>query len=159
VPDERERVEHALVLAYRYLNARERTATEVRRHLERKEIDAVSCGEALERLAEAGYVDDVRFARLFVQDKRELEEWGSERIRHGLLARGIDPELVEQTLADRGTVEETTELDCALAVLSRRFPSPPHERRERDRALRLLIRKGYEPDLALEALAAYARGG
>jgi regulatory protein len=159
VADEQERLEHALALAYRYLNPRERTAAEVHRHLERKGLDAVSCGEALERLAEAGSVDDARFARLFVQDKRELGEWGSERIRHGLLARGIDPELVEETLADWGKVEKTTELERALALLSRRFPSPPHERRGRDRALGLLIRKGYDADVALDALEAYARGG
>jgi regulatory protein len=159
VPDEQEHLEHALGLAYRYLNPRERTAAEVRRHLERKGVDAASSDGALELLIQEGYVNDARFARLFVQDKRELEEWGSERIRSGLLARGIDPEMVREALADRGVVEETTELARALALLSRRFPSPPHERRERDRALGLLIRKGYDPDMALDALAAYARGG
>ncbi len=37
---------------------------------------------------EQGYLDDARFARMFVADKRELEQWGRERIRRGLLARG-----------------------------------------------------------------------
>ncbi len=157
MPDDQERLQHALALAYRYLNRRERTTTEVRRHLERKAVDATSCERALEVLIEEGSVDDARFARLFVQDKRELEEWGRERIRQGLLARGVDGGLVEEALADGPPAEETTELDRALALLSRRFPAPPHERRERDRALGLLIRKGYDPDLALDALAAYAR--
>jgi regulatory protein len=159
VSDEQERLEHALALAYRYLNPRERTSAEVRRHLERNGVDTVSRDEAVELLAEQGYVDDARFAQLFVQDKRELGEWGSERIRHGLLARGIDRELILDALVDREAVEETTELERALTLLSRRFPSPPHERRERDRALGLLIRKGYDPELALEALTAYATAG
>ncbi len=159
MPDEQERLEHALGLAFRYLNPRERTAAEIHRHLERKGVDTVISDAALELLIQEGYIDDTRFARLFVQDKRELEEWGSDRIRNGLLARGIEPELVSETLADQETVEETTELDRALAVLSRRFPSPPQERRERDRALGLLIRKGYDPELALDALLAYAKGG
>jgi len=159
VPDEQERLEHALALAYRYLNPRERTSAEVRRHLERKAVDAASVDAALELLIQEGYIDDAKFARLYVQDKRELAEWGSDRISHGLLARGIDPELIQKALADREAAEETTELERALALLGRRFPSPPHERRERDRALGLLIRKGYDPDLALDALAAYASGG
>ena len=159
MPHEQERLEDALALAYRYLNARERTAAEVRRNLERKGVDAVSTSEAVELLIQQGYIDDARFARVFVEDKRELQEWGSERIQNGLLARGIDPELIHEALADRAAVEETTELERALALLSRRFPSPPHERRERDRALGLLVRKGYDPELALDALAAYARGG
>jgi len=157
MPDDQERLQHALALAYRYLNRRERTTTEVRRHLERKAVDATSCEWALEVLTEEGSVGDARFARLFVQDKRELEEWGRERIRQGLLARGVDRELVEEALSEPAPIEEATELDRAVALLSRRFQAPPRERRERDRALGLLIRKGYDPDLALDALVAYAR--
>jgi len=159
MPDDQERLQHALALAYRYLNRRERTTTEVRRHLERKAVDATSCEWALEVLTEEGSVGDARFARLFVQDKRELEEWGRERIRQGLLARGVDRELVEEALSEPAPIEEATELDRAVALLSRRFQVPPCERRERDRALGLLIRKGYDPDLALDALVAYARSG
>jgi len=159
MPDDQERLQHALALAYRYLNRRERTTTEVRRHLERKAVDATSCEWALEVLTEEGSVGDARFARLFVQDKRELEEWGRERIRQGLLARGVDRELVEEALSEPAPIEEATELDRAVALLSRRFQAPPRERRERDRALGLLIRKGYDPDLALDALVAYARSG
>ena len=159
MPDDQERLQHALALAYRYLNRRERTTTEVRRHLERKAVDATSCEWALEVLTEEGSVGDARFARLFVQDKRELEGWGRERIRQGLLARGVDRELVEEALSEPAPNEEATELDRAVALLSRRFQVPPCERRERDRALGLLIRKGYDPDLALDALVAYARSG
>ncbi len=34
---------------------------------------------------------------------------------------------------------------------------PPRERRDRDRALGMLIRKGYDSELALDALAAHVR--
>jgi regulatory protein len=168
VPVEHERLQHALRLAYRYLNRRERTASEVRRHLERNGIDAAGCERALEVLTEEGTIDDARFARLFVQDKRELAEWGRERIRQGLLTRGVDRELVEDALdadPERGwdgapetsTDPHQAELDRAVGVLSRRFPASPRERRDRDRALGLLIRKGYDPEVALDALTAYAR--
>ncbi|MGH2886826.1 MAG: hypothetical protein ACRDPA_29725, partial [Solirubrobacteraceae bacterium] len=55
--------------------------------------------------------------------------------------------------------EEETELDRALAVLRRRFPTPPADRRDRERAFGVLVRKGYESELALDALAAHVRGG
>jgi regulatory protein len=51
-----------------------------------------------------------------------------------------------------------SELDRALGLLRRRFPDPPQDRRDRNRALGMLLRKGYESELALDALAAYARG-
>jgi regulatory protein len=152
-----ERLEHALRLAYRLLNARERTVSEMRRQLERKGVDANTREHAIETLGELGYLDDQRFARLFIADKRELEHWGEDRIRSWLLSRGIDRELVESQLEIRGTDDET-ELDRALSLLRRRFPVPPRECRERDRALGVLLRKGYDAELALDALTAYARG-
>ena len=161
-----ERLQKALDLAYAYLNPRERTVQEVRLRLHRRGVSAEVTEEALEVLAGQGFLDDARFARLFVGDKRRLEQWGSERIRRGLLARGIDRALAEAALAeseddDDGAAsgdEPETELERALAVLRRRFPDPPQDRRDRNRALGLLLRKGYETELALDALSAHARG-
>jgi regulatory protein len=162
-----ERLQQALDLAYAYLNPRERTVREVRLRLQRRGVSAEVTEEALQVLADQGFLDDVRFARLFVADKRRLEQWGSERIRRGLFDRGIDRALAEAALAETeddadtaaGAEEPKTELERALAVLRRRFPEPPQDRRDRNRALGLLLRKGYETELALDALSAHARGG
>jgi len=144
----------ALTLAYRYLNRRDRTETEVRAHLEGKGIDPGDVEQVIATLQDQGFVDDARYARLLAEDKRNLEGWGSERIRRTLSARGIDSELIEDALAADGDQQgTTTEIDRAVAVLSRRFPTPPRERRERDRALAVLLRKGYDVELALDALA------
>jgi regulatory protein len=157
-----EKLQRALDLGYAYLNRRERTVAEVRTQLERKGVSPELIGPAVQTFAEQGFLDDERFARLFVSDKRELEQWGSERIRRGLLARGVERELAERALApggggpDLSGDEEPTELDRALEILRRRFPAPPRERRERERALGVLLRKGYESELALDALTAYA---
>ena len=48
-------------------------------------------------------------------------------------------------------------MERALELLRRRFPAPAGDRRERDRALGVLVRKGYDVDLALDAIAAHAR--
>jgi regulatory protein len=158
-----EKLQRALDIGYAYLNRRARTVCEVRAQLERKGVSAELVDAAVQTLAEQGFLNDERFAELFVCDKRELEQWGSERIRRGLLARGIERELAQRALAPGGGEglgvgdEEPTELQRALALLSRRFPTPPRERRDRDRALGVLLRKGYESELALDALSAYAR--
>jgi regulatory protein len=141
-------------LAYRYLNRRERTVSEVRQRLEREELDAATVSEAIATLTEQGYLDDSRFARLFTEDKRQLEQWGSDRIRRTLRERGLDAELIETALAEQAT---ESELEQALELLRRRCSAPPADRRERDRALGLLLCKGYEMELALDALTAYGR--
>ena len=49
-----------------------------------------------------------------------------------------------------------TELDAAVALLRRRVPEPPTTPRERDRALGILVRKGYDLELAHDALRRHA---
>jgi regulatory protein len=166
VVSEEERLQKALDLAYAYVNPRDRTVSEVRGRLERRGVSEAVSEEVIRILGEQGFLDDTRFARLFVADKRALEQWGSERIRRGLLSRGIDRHLVDAALAedpaadgrDDGVGGSLSELDRALALLRRRFPEPPQDRRDRNRALGMLLRKGYESELALDALAAHARG-
>jgi regulatory protein len=158
---EEEQLQRALDLAYAYINRRDRTVSEVVAQLERKGVSERLREAAVQTVSEQGFLNDERFARLFVSDKRELEQWGSERIRRGLLARGIDRDLADAALAESPAddADEESELDRALALLRRRFPNPPQDRRERDRALGVLLRKGYESELAVDALAAHARGG
>jgi regulatory protein len=146
-------LERALALAYRHLGRRERTAAEVLRYLEDRDFAPAVAAEAVAELRELGTIDDARYARLFAQDKRELEGWGSERIDRTLRERGLDRELIAAAL---GAQDREQELEQALGLLRRRCPEPPTDRRERDRALGILLRKGYESDLALEALQLHA---
>jgi regulatory protein len=159
--DADESLQRARELSYAFLNRRDRTLSEVSLHLERKGVGPELVEHAVRELCEQGLLDDARFARLFVSDKRELEQWGSERIRRGLISRGIERGLAEAALSSCGEAGtgEPSELERALELLRRRYPSLPEDRRERERALGVLLRKGYESDLALDALSAYARDG
>ena len=142
-------------LAFRHLSRRERTVTEMRDHLLGRGVDVTTVEEVVEQLADDGYLDDARYARFFTEDKRALEDWGNQRISEALLARGIDRDLVAETLGGSG--DHKGELERALVLLRRRFTGPPRDRRERERALGVLLRKGYDTELALDALSAYAR--
>lgn len=152
--DPETRVQHALDLAYRHLAKRDRTEVEVRRHLTGKGVGEAVVNQAVGALEEQGYLDDARFARRFAEDRRALDSWGADRIEQRLLAVGIAPEVVVAALADQ---PPAAELDAAVALLRRRFPAPPADDRERNRALGLLIRRGYELELAHEAIKTLTR--
>lgn len=152
-PGPEDRLQDALDRSYRYLAARDRTEHEIRRHLERVGVEADTIEDAVRILTELAYLDDARFAVRFAQDKRELDAWGAERIERRLTALGVDRDHIRAALADQ---EAGGERERALALLRKRFPEPLSDRRSRDRALGVLLRKGYEPDLALEALAAHS---
>jgi regulatory protein len=152
--DDRERErERAIQLGHRAVGSRERTVAELRTYLERKRVEPEAIDDAVAELREAGLLDDARYAHRFAEDKRELERWGSERIARELHRRGIPPDLIEAAIADQG---REAELQTALMVLQQRVP-PPSNDRERDRAWRLLIRRGYEPELAYEAVRRHER--
>lgn len=149
-----ERLERALDLAYRHLARRDRTVLEVRRHLVSRGVDGDTVEAALAELAVQGYLDDARYAARFAEDRRSIDAWGGERIARRLLDAGVAREHVEAALRDR---EQTEELEAAVAVLRRRLPEPPRTDRARERALGLLVRRGYELELAYEAVRAFER--
>jgi regulatory protein len=146
----------ALAVAYEFINARERTVAEVRARLERAELPAGEIEAAIAELVEFGYLDDARYARVFAQDKRALESWGADRIARTLAARGVERELIAAALDGWGGDADRVR---AIELLRRRFESPPADLRACERALGVLIRKGYASEIAYEAVRAWAGAG
>lgn len=147
-------LERALELSYRHLGRRERTEAQLRRHLATREIRDATIDATVQELMRQGYLDDARYARVFTEDRRSLDGWGSARIENKLLAAGVDRELVVNTLGGRDPADE---LDAAVALLRRRYRELPATEREYERALALLVRKGYDLELAYDAVRAFAR--
>ncbi len=147
----------AISIAFAYLNRRERTVAEVRARLAKAECPEPEAEAAIAELLEVGSLDDARYARVFIEDKRTLESWGTERIQRALLERGIDRDIVASAFTSAGG-EAESELDRALELLSRRLPVPAADPRERERAFGMLVRKGYESEVAADAVRVWARG-
>lgn len=154
VMDPELRLQHALDVAYRYLGHRDRTVVEVRRHLEAKRVEPDTIDAAVGELERCGYLDDARYAQRFAEDRRTLDGWGRERIERKLLACGVDRDLVAAAVDGQDGEDE---LAAALALLERRFPQPLDSDRDRERALGHLVRKGYELELAYDAVRAHER--
>jgi regulatory protein len=150
------RLQRALDAAYRYLARRDRTVAEVRRHLETQRCEPDAIEQAVADLVEAGYLDDARYARTFAEDRRALDAWGPDRIARKLGQIGIAAELIEAALSDRDAEDE---LVAAVDLLRHRLRYPPEDDRGRDRALGLLVRRGYALELAYDAIRRFEREG
>ena len=153
-PTAQEEDRRAVELGLRAVSARERTVAELRTYLERKRVEPSAIEAAVAELSAAGLLDDARYARRFAQDKQELHRWGLERIDRELHKRGVAPAVVEEALA---ATTRSDELSAATSLLRERFGAPRDDR-ERDRAWRLLVRRGYEPEIAYEAVRELGRG-
>src|SRR3954471_455803 len=147
------RREEAFDAAWRFLARRDRTEAEVRARLERNDVEPALVEEVLGTLRADGYLDDAGYARRFAEDRRNLDGWGTERIERRLAELGVDRDHIRQALAGDDGHDE---LDAACELLARRFPEPPETPRDRERALGFLVRKGYELELAHDALRRHA---
>jgi regulatory protein len=151
--DPEARLQHARDLAWRALNRRERTTTEMARLLAGKRVEPSAIETVVGELREQGYLDDASYARRFAEDRRRLDAWGADRIERKLLSLGVDRELVAAALGEQGQEDE---MAAASELLARRFPAPPETPRDRDRALGMLVRKGYDLELAYDVLRRHA---
>lgn len=146
--------ERAIDLAYKAVARRDLTVAELRAGLERKHVPPEAIADAVEELRATGFLDDARYAIQFAEDKRELEQWGRDRIAQDLRRRGIAPQLIDAAVS---THDRDSELRTALLLLKERYKEAPRNDRDRDRAWQMLVRRGYTPDLAYDAIRIWER--
>jgi regulatory protein len=144
-------LDDALARCYRHLGRRDHSVAELRRRLERAELGASAIDAALAIVSEQGYLNDTRYARTLAADRRRIDGWGAERIRTRLEVAGIERDLIEEVLAGQ---DPASELAAAAALLERRCPGRLTNDRARQRAFAILIRAGYDSDLAYDAIRA-----
>jgi len=141
-------------IALRLLAVRPRSRWELEERLRRRGIDQAAVDAVLHRLAGAGYVDDLRFARAWTQSRLALRPCGAVRLRRELLRKGVAPGVVDQAL--RETFAETGERELALEVArarARRYRSAEPEVAYR-RLAGVLQRRGFSPGVVAEAVRA-----
>ena len=144
--------EAAVGKALAALARRERTTTEMRDWLVERGVPGEVAEDAIAELVEIGALDDERFAHAFAADKRELSGWGAERIEAALVERGIGRSLAERA----GFEPRSEELSRATELaLSRREDLGDERARSRVRAY--LTRRGFEYELAYDAIREAAK--
>jgi regulatory protein len=125
--------------ALRLLQRRLRSRAELRAALKRRGLALPEITAVLSDLELAGWIDDRRFARLWVRDRMTLRPRGARALQAELRARGVSAEIINETLA--ALISPETEEDAALDVT----------RRKVERLRRL------PPDVARRRLAGWLR--
>ena len=143
----------AFEVALAALRRRERATLELATWLAKRGYGSEEIETTIGRLTEAGELDDERFARRYAEDKRELRGWGADRIRESLASRGIAPELAEAALEEDSHDAQVARASDLLARRRR----PLEADADRARALGYLTRRGYEYEVAYEAIRLAAR--
>jgi regulatory protein len=137
-----------LSLALKALGQKERTVAEMGSWLRARGVEPNEVEDVVDRLICDGVLDDGRYAQRYAEDKRQIKRWGNGRIRAALLDRGISAEDAEQAL---GEADGGQEIERALELLGDRGAALT-DALERQRALALLVRRGYDSEVAYEAI-------
>jgi regulatory protein len=140
-----------LEAALRFLEARQRSADEVRQRLLLQGYRVTMVDGAIARLTELGMLDDATFARAWVESRDRARPRGERVLRQELRRKGIDRAIVDETLSDREVERPDADEAAARRLLERhasvlaRVADP---RARRQRAYALLARNGFDPEVA-----------
>lgn len=149
-----------LAAAARFLEARSRSVTELRRRLTGAGYRPGLVEGAIERLLELGMLDDRAFAEAWIASRDRARPRGERVLRQELVQKGIDRSLIHELLEERRTGEEgeatEPDLEAARRLLERNARSLARvadPRQRRARAYALLARNGFDPDVCSDVAA------
>ena len=141
---------HAVLLerAYALLARRDHARAELKRKLRRYDPPPEVLEGVIAHLAERGYLDDVRFARVVTGSLTRAGSHGPAAIRAKLQARGVDRGLIDDALEGA-----EADWDEACLALARKRSEDLEDPRARDRVVRFLLRRGFPPGVVFQTLA------
>ncbi|WP_322795237.1 regulatory protein RecX [Tepidiforma sp.] len=143
-----ERRANAHEAALRLLDARPRSEHEMRTRLALRGFDPDTIAAEIDRLRGAGLLDDQRFARAWVEDRKRVSPRGTAMLRYELLGRGIDPEAVDAAVDGIDDLETATRLALRRG---QRYTGLPHEE-FLAKVGGFLRRRGFDYQVTAEAL-------
>jgi regulatory protein len=133
-----------LVLAY--VARRTRSEWELRDYFRRKEIDEEAGEQILTRLKGYGYVNDLSFARSWVENRRLLKPVSKRRLLLELRQKHVSVEIARQVLAE----DETTDRDTLRQLVERKRKQSRYQ--DDQKLMQYLVRQGYSYDDVKSAL-------
>jgi regulatory protein len=130
----------------------EHSSGQVRVKLQMWKVPEEWIDRILATLKEQKFVDDRRYASLFVKDKFRLNKWGKVKIAHLLRQHGIGEEMIRFSLEeiDEGEYYELCRslIRSKSATLKERNPYA-----RKGKLFRYASSKGFEPDLIYRVIA------
>ena len=140
--------------ATRTLGRQMRSESDLRR-LMRARVEPGERGDAaiaavVARLREYGYLDDAAFAETYARLRQENQKLGVRRVRQDLQQKGVNQELIAETLEAR--YGQTNEEALARQQLERKRIKKPENEKETARVMRRLVTAGFSTGVIYKIL-------
>ena len=135
----------------RYCSGAERCEHDVRLKLARYQLPNNLVDEIIHLLKKEKYIDELRYAKAFVNDKSKFQKWGRFKITLGLKQKHIAENIIEEAL------ENYSDDDCRKNLydeLSKKLRSLPKASNYelKGKLYRFAASRGFENDIILEVI-------
>lgn len=129
--------------ALKYINYRERSEEEVRRHLTKHDIDETVILQTISRLRRSGLIDDQRFARSWVENRLYFRPRSRRALTYELRFKGISEDTIQIVLDG---IDESEMAYQAAVKQSRKYRNTEWPE-FRKKMLAFLARRGFTYDI------------
>jgi len=140
--------------AYTLLGKRLHSVYELKTKLRQKKYDADLIQLTIDDLLQGHYLDDMKFAEMFSEEKLRLKLWGKTKLKSELIKKGISPQIITVILEEKfpGSDEE---LDNASQLVKKKYDQLKKRNMEKQKVVKrlyaFLISKGYSYDISRQA--------
>lgn len=145
--------QQAVERAINYLSFRPRSQEEVRRYLRKKETPPDIIEAVLERLQRLDYLDDRSFASFWVESRERFNPRGSQALRNELRMKGVEREIVDETVDDEHDEEFALRAASRKAALLLQTPDIDYAT-FRNRLGGFLQRRGFSYEIVARVVRA-----
>lgn len=134
---------------YRFL-LNKKTEKEVNIYLKNKGYNDVLIESTIQYLKEKNFIDDEKYAQLFINDKLKINMYGRNKIKMALLLKGIDKTIIDKYI--RG-IDSDIEMQNLLKQAKKKYLSIKDSKNSTQKLYNYLINKGYSYDMIKTVLS------
>jgi regulatory protein len=143
--------EEALSYSMDLCSRQEKCSSEIREKLARFKLPGDRIEKVLKVLKKEGFIDETRYAGMFVRDKLRINRWGRVKIRYMLTAKQIPEVIIAEAIADIDDRHYREILEEELTKKRRQMKKVDHWT-VRNKLARFGQQRGFESGLIFQVL-------
>jgi regulatory protein len=141
--------------AYTLLGKRLHSVYELRTKLRQKKYDVDLIQLTIEDLLNGHYLDDMKFAEMYSEEKLRLRLWGKTKLKSELMKKGVSSAIITAVLEEKFP-EADEELNNASQLVQKKYNQLKNRNMEHPKLVKrlyaFLISKGYSYDISRQAI-------
>ncbi len=148
--------EKALTRAQAICAKQERCSNDIRLKLIQWQIAPAEAEKIINKLISDGFIDDERYARMFVRDKSKFNKWGPIKITYTLRSKRISEDIIKSALQEVVSDDDASIKELLIRKRKNLKAKSPYDLKTK--LIRFGISRGYEYELVSKVVSAIVNG-